>query len=46
MRKSNGNWRHGFQNNLVVAVDKLPEDFDRMGADCEKFREYLISRHK
>jgi hypothetical protein len=24
---------------------KLPEDFDRMGADYEKFREYLIAKH-
>jgi len=23
----------------------LPEDFDRMGAEYEKFKEYLIDRH-
>ena len=26
-------------------TQKLPEDFDRMGADYEKFREYLVKRH-
>jgi len=29
----------------MSAVLKLPEDFDRMGADYGKFREYLIARH-
>ena len=29
----------------MTAAIKLPEDFDRMGADYEKFREYLIARH-
>jgi hypothetical protein len=29
----------------MTAAIKLPEDFDRMGADYEKFREYLIQRH-
>ena len=24
---------------------KLPEDFDRMGADYEKFKAYLIEQH-
>jgi len=26
-------------------TNKLPEDFDRMGADYEQFREYLIGKH-
>ena len=30
----------------MTAAIKLPEDFDRMGADYENFREYLIRRHK
>jgi len=30
--------------NMLAAL-KLPEDFDRLGADYEKFREYLISNH-
>ena len=29
----------------MTAMNKLPEDFDRMGADYEKFREYLTARH-
>ncbi len=29
----------------MEATNKMPEDFDRMGADYEKFREYLIARH-
>ncbi|HEX3889400.1 MAG TPA: threonine synthase [Verrucomicrobiae bacterium] len=29
----------------MTAAIKLPEDFDRMGADYGKFREYLIARH-
>ncbi len=29
----------------MTAAIKLPEDFDRMGADYEKFREYLIQHH-
>jgi threonine synthase len=29
----------------MIATNKLPEDFDRMGADYGKFREYLIARH-
>jgi threonine synthase len=29
----------------MTATNKLPEDFDRMGADYEKFREYLIAKH-
>jgi threonine synthase len=30
----------------MTAAIKLPEDFDRMGADYENFREYLVQRHK
>ncbi|HTV76183.1 MAG TPA: hypothetical protein VMD57_04220, partial [Candidatus Baltobacteraceae bacterium] len=29
----------------MEAVLKLPEDFDRMNADYEKFRSYLLERH-
>jgi threonine synthase len=29
----------------MTAMIKLPEDFDRMGADYGKFRDYLIERH-
>jgi threonine synthase len=29
----------------MAAGLKLPEDFDRMGADYEKFRDYLVRRH-
>jgi threonine synthase len=29
----------------MTAAIKLPEDFDRMGADYKKFRDYLIKRH-
>jgi threonine synthase len=29
----------------MTAAIQLPEDFDRMGADYGKFREYLIQRH-
>jgi len=29
----------------MTARNQLPEDFDRMGADYEKFREYLIAKH-
>ena len=29
----------------MEAMNQMPEDFDRMGADYEKFREYLIVRH-
>jgi threonine synthase len=29
----------------MTAAIKLSEDFDRMGADYEKFREYLIQQH-
>jgi hypothetical protein len=29
----------------MIAAIKLPEDFDRMGADYEKLREYLLAKH-
>ena len=29
----------------MTAAIKLPEDFDRMGAEYEKFREYLLGKH-
>jgi threonine synthase len=29
----------------MTAAIQLPEDFDRMGADYEKFREYLLQKH-
>jgi threonine synthase len=29
----------------MTAAIKMPEDFDRMGADYGKFREYLIAKH-
>jgi len=29
----------------MTAAIKLPEDFDRMGADYGKFKEYLIAKH-
>ena len=29
----------------MEATNKLPEDFDRMGADYEAFRKYLIEKH-
>ncbi len=29
----------------MAATLKLPEDYDRMGADYEKFKKYLLSKH-
>ena len=29
----------------MIATNKLPEDFDRLGADYEKFRLYLMEKH-
>ncbi len=29
----------------LAAAEKMPEDYDRMGADYGKFREYLLARH-
>ena len=31
---------------VMAAMNKMPEDFDRMSADYDKFREYLIRKHK
>jgi threonine synthase len=30
----------------MVVANKLPEDFDRMGADYEMFRAYLLQKHQ
>jgi threonine synthase len=30
---------------VLVAAEKLPEDYDRMGTDYGKFRDYLIQRY-
>jgi threonine synthase len=37
-------WPPDVPENMLAAL-KLPEDFDQMDADYEKFREYLISNH-
>lgn len=29
----------------MLASLKLPEDYDRLGADYDKFREYLLRAH-
>jgi threonine synthase len=29
----------------MIATNKLPEDFDRMGADYETFKKYLLKQH-
>jgi len=38
-------WEPDVPANMLASL-KLPEDFDRMGADYEKFKAYLISSHK
>jgi threonine synthase len=38
-------WSPDVRPRMDAAALKLPEDFDRMGADYGKFREYLIQRH-
>ena len=38
------NWEPDIPPGMAAGL-KLPEDFDRMGADYEKFRAYLIQRH-
>jgi threonine synthase len=38
-------WPPDVPANMLASL-QLPEDFDRMGADYAKFREYLIGRHK
>ena len=30
----------------LVAAGKLPESYDKMGADYAKFRDYLIEKHR
>jgi len=37
-------WPPDVPGNMLAAL-KLPEDFDRMGADYEKFKSYLLARH-
>jgi len=37
-------WAPDVPANMLASL-KLPEDFDRMGADYGKFREYLLQRH-
>jgi threonine synthase len=37
-------WEPDVPNNMLASL-KLPEDFDRMGADYAKFREYLLQKH-
>ena len=29
----------------MAAAIRQPEDFDRMGADYERFRQYLLAQH-
>jgi threonine synthase len=38
------NWEPDVPPTMAAAL-KLREDFDRMGADYEKFRDYLIQQH-
>jgi threonine synthase len=38
------NWSPDVPPAMAEAL-KLPEDYDRMGADYEKFKAYLISKH-
>jgi hypothetical protein len=38
-------WAPDVPANMLASL-KLPEDFDRMGADYEKFKAYLTARHK
>jgi threonine synthase len=37
-------WEPDVPANMLASL-KLPEDYDRMGADFEKFKEYLIQKH-
>lgn len=37
-------WEPDVPANMLASL-KLPEDFDRMGADYDKFRDYLIQKH-
>lgn len=38
------NWEPDVPANMAASL-KLPEDFDRMGADYEKFKNYLLATH-
>ena len=38
-----GNLARAFNN--MAAMIQLPEDYDRMEADYEKFKRYLVSQH-
>ena len=38
-------WAPDVPANMLASL-RLPEDFDRMGADYEKFKAYLIGQHK
>ena len=38
------NWEPDIPPAMAAGL-KLPEDFDRMGADYEKFKAYLIRKH-
>ena len=37
-------WTPDVPTNMLASL-RLPEDFDRMGADYEKFKTYLLSKH-
>ena len=37
-------WEPDVPANMLASL-KLPEDFDRMGADYDRFKQYLIARH-
>ena len=37
-------WEPDVPANMLASL-KLPEDYDRMGADYDKFRQYLIQKH-
>jgi threonine synthase len=38
-------WPPDVPTNMLASL-QLPEDFDRMGADYEKFKAYLIAKHR
>ena len=38
-------WEPDVPANMLASL-KLPEDFDRMGADYDKFKRYLIEKHQ
>ena len=37
-------WEPDVPANMLASL-KLPEDFDRMGADYETFKRYLVQQH-